>query len=125
MAQVDELDYEGTIRALQGFIGKEVIVYVSGDKSPDVTAILTGVLRTAASDQLVDEVVKRATGADSGELLIFQVGEAGNSFGFREGHFRMANFGEGGQLTIQGEHSLVVVFEPGGSGRSAVLATDS
>lgn len=68
-----ELDYEATLRALQGLVGRRVAVTVGNADASFLAAMMAGPLHSAD----VTDQGQLAPGAPDGEALVFVVGRQG------------------------------------------------
>lgn len=112
------LDYEQTLSALLGFVGDPVIVTVSGasGEPPEAMALLMGPLRRAASSPLLDFVYE-SVGIESGELLLFQVGDRDTYFALIRDDFIEGVWMRQGQLVVRVgacEFTIMRQLGPGG-----------
>lgn len=94
------LDYEQTLEALLGLVGRSVLVLFSGvDSSPFISGIITGRLDRGELDQRLQEVLLRADDSTV-ETLFFHVGSRENGFVVRPDEFQRAFWRSDGQLVL-------------------------
>jgi hypothetical protein len=105
-----ELDYEQTLEALLGLIGRQVLVLFSGaDGSPFISGILSGRLDRGELDERLQEVLLRADDAEV-ETLFFHVGSRQNGFVVRPDEFERGFWRGDRQLVLHvGECAINVL----------------
>jgi hypothetical protein len=113
-----ELDYERTLEALLGLIGRQVLVLFCGvDGSPFIAGVLSGRLDRGELDERLQEVLLRAD-ADAIETLFFHVGSRQNGFVLRPDEFQRGFWRSDGQLVVQVGDCAISVLVGGELGQA-------
>jgi hypothetical protein len=113
-----ELDYEQTLEALLGLIGRQVLVLFSGvEGSPFISGVLSGRLDRGELDERLQEVLLRAD-ANAIETLFFHVGSRQNGFVLRPDEFERGSWRGDNQLVVQAGSSAISVIAGGELGRA-------
>ncbi|HEY6963010.1 MAG TPA: hypothetical protein VI408_14065 [Gaiellaceae bacterium] len=108
-----ELDYEQTLEALLGLIGRPVLVLFSGaDGLPFIAGIVSGRLDRGEPDERLQEVLLRADDA-AVETLFFHVGSRQNGFVIRPDEFARGYWRGPEQLVVELGSSAVTVLVRG------------
>lgn len=96
-----QLDYEQTLEALLGLIGRSVLVLFSGaDGTPFISGIVSGRLDRGELDERLQEVLLRADETEI-ETLFFHVGSRQSGFVIRPDEFERGFWRSDGQLVVQ------------------------
>jgi hypothetical protein len=96
-----QLDYEQTLEALLGLIGRPVLVLFSGaDGSPFISGIVSGRLERGELDERLQEVLLRADETEI-ETLFFHVGSRQSGFVIRPDEFERGFWRSDSQLVVQ------------------------
>lgn len=108
------MDYEATLAALLGYIGREVVVIFAGGSGqpPESLGAIRGTLERGASHSAYDRFVAKG----AGEAIHFRVGEAG-WFTISEPDFEYCERLDDTSLAINvGVGQIGVILDPGPSG---------
>ncbi len=96
-----ELEYEETLEALLGLVGRPVLVLFSGtDGSPFIAGVVAGRLDRGELDARLQEVLLRGDDARL-ETLFFHVGSRQSGFVLRPDEFQRAFWRGDGQLVLE------------------------
>jgi hypothetical protein len=110
MGALKSCDYESTLAALQGMLGRELNVQVCaarpGEEIPHATvAWLEGELRSGSD-------IRHPSTASYGEAMMFSVGNASTGFLLEPRTFESASWWTAGTFVIR-TAGLVIVVNPG------------
>jgi hypothetical protein len=108
-----ELDYEQTLEALLGLIGRQVLVLFSGAAdSPFISGILSGRLDRGELDERLQEVLLRADDTEV-ETLFFHVGSRQSGFVVRPDEFTRGFWRDDRQLVMHAGRCATTVLVGG------------
>lgn len=108
-----ELDYEQTLEALLGLIGRHVLVLFSGaDSSPFISGIVSGRLDRGELDERLQEVLLRSDDSEV-ETLFFHVGSRQTGFVIRPDEFVRGFWRSRSQLVVHVGRCAVSVLVGG------------
>ncbi len=113
-----ELDYERTLEALLGLIGRRVLVLLSGvDGTPFISGIIAGRLDRGELDERLREVLLRAD-TEKVETLFFHVGSRQSGFVIRPDEFERGFWRGNGQLVVHAGRCAITVLAGGELGEA-------